>query len=329
MRIPPSVFVMSVVTAVPFGLGIRDTLKQKAVSADEYGSDLDFGSRDRAARDRAYAEYEAEARREAADREAKSVARIAQLDQLFGDKPAQMGSLFDGIVLGAGAGTFQPDHVRQRIERTTRDGFITVQFDADAKTLNAVDAVVNSDYDTSGACDKLDDKLVAKWGTTTNRAWLDPATHQRATFDSDSCRLRFERYLDPADWVAQLPLTALGMSAETFGQQTLGGNYEEDGEHMFWTAPGVGYGKSATRFEAFVKNGKIVGFQAASQTDFDSTLAIRDAISTKLKAQPKTASDDSYDSRFSIYEWKKRVPVSLETSGSDRFTVLVGAMPWD
>ncbi len=329
MRIPTSVFVMSVVTAVPFGLGIRDTLKHEDVSAEEYGDDIDFGgSRDRAERVRALAEYEAEARREQAEREVKSAARIATLDQLFGEKPGQMGTLFEGISLGAGAGSFQPEHVRRRIENVTRDGFISVQFDADAKSLNAIDVIINADYETSDACEKLDDKLTAKWGAPTNRAWLDAATHQRATFDDDSCKLRFERYADPSDWVAQLPLTAIGMSAEKFGDTTLAGNYEDDGDHLFWTAPGVGYGASATRFEAFVKNGRIVGFQATSQTDFDSTLAIRNAISAKLKVQPKAESDD-YDSRVSLYEWKKRVPVSLETTDTDRFTVLVGAMPWD
>ncbi len=329
MRIPTSVFVMSVVTAVPFGLGIRDTLKSKDVSAEEYGDDIDFGGgRDRAARERALAEYEAEARREQAEREAKAAQRIATLDQLVGEKPAQMGALFEGIALGAGAGSFQPEHVRRRIENVTRDGFISVQFDADAKSLNAIDVILNADYETSDACEKLDDKLTAKWGSPTNRAWLDPSTHQRATFDDDTCKLRFERYVEPADWVAQLPLTAIGMSAEKFGDVTLAGNYEDDGEHLFWTTPGVGYGNAATRFDAFVKNGKIVGFQATSQSDFDSTLAIRDAISAKLKAQPKMTGDD-YDDSISIYEWKKRVPVSLETLDGSRFTLRVGANPWD
>ncbi len=127
MRIPPSVIVMSVVTAVPFGLGVRDTLRHKDVSAAEFG-ELGY-DRDR---DRAYEQYEAERRREELEREAKSAERIATLDQLFGTRPAQMGRLFDGIVLGTGAGSFQPEDVRLRIENAMRDGFIAVQFDADA-----------------------------------------------------------------------------------------------------------------------------------------------------------------------------------------------------
>jgi hypothetical protein len=325
MRIPPSVIVMSVVTAIPFGLGVRDTLKHKDVSAEEY-DDLDFGDR-RSARERRaeLEEYEAERRREQLEREAKSEARIAQLDQLIGDKPAQMGSLFDGIVLGAGAGAFQPEDVRRRIERATRDGFMDVQFDADVKSLNGVEVLVSSDYDTVSACEKLDEKLTEKWGRSTNHAWIDPTTHQRASFDDDECTLRFDRYVDPADWVAQLPLTLVGTSVEKL-KQTLDGNYDDSGDpaHIYWTAPGTGYGRGVTKYDAFFHNGKIRTVQATVDADFDSTLAVRDALSAKLKAQPKTDGDDYYQ----VYTWKRRVPVELETSDRNVFTVSIGNL-WD
>src|SRR5215203_3160200 len=152
MRIPPSVIVMSVVTAVPFGLGVRDTLKHKDVTADEYDG-LDFGAkRSERERVRELEEYEAEARREQLEREAKAKERIAQLDMLIGTKPAQMGALFDGVTLGAGAGSFQPENVRVRIENAEQDGFITVQFDADAKSLLGVDILVANDDDTNDTC---------------------------------------------------------------------------------------------------------------------------------------------------------------------------------
>src|SRR5688572_13929492 len=129
MRIPPSVIVMSLVTAVPFGLAIRDTLNEKDARAagglDDYGDDDGYKGRERSAE---LAEYEAEMAREAAEREARSKERLTQLDQLYGAKAASMGTLLDGIELGAGAGSFQPEHVRRRIEHVTRDGFISVYF---------------------------------------------------------------------------------------------------------------------------------------------------------------------------------------------------------
>jgi len=190
---------MSLVTAVPFGLGIRDTLKHKDVTADEFGDGLstDFGG-GRKARERSaeLEQYEAELKAEQLEREAQSAKRVAQLDQLFGVKPAQMGALLDGIVLGTGAGSFQPEDVRRRIENASRDGYISVMFDADATSLNGVDVTVNGDSDD---CEKLGEKLADAWGRATNGAWLDPATHQRATFDQDSCKLHFDRYLEPTD----------------------------------------------------------------------------------------------------------------------------------
>ena len=81
MRIPTSVIVMSLVTALPFGLGVREQLKQKDVSAEEFGDDgLDFGSK-RSARERRadLEEYEAELRREEAEREAKTKEKLTSM----------------------------------------------------------------------------------------------------------------------------------------------------------------------------------------------------------------------------------------------------------
>ena len=83
-------------------------------------------------------------------------------------------------MLGASAGTFQPENVRLRIENATRDGYINVMFDADATSLNGVEITVNGD---SEDCEKLGEKLADEWGHASNGAWLDSATHQRATFD--------------------------------------------------------------------------------------------------------------------------------------------------
>ena len=160
MRIPTSVIVMSLLTAVPFGLGLRDTLTRKDVASD-----------DAVSRDEAIAEYERELAREAEAREQQNRKRVERLDSLIGETPAHMGSLFDGIVLGADAGSFQPVSARGRIERASEDGFITVAFSADAIALRSV-SVQGSDADD---CESLRDKLTV-WGPSQGGAWSAPAT---------------------------------------------------------------------------------------------------------------------------------------------------------
>lgn len=331
MRIPPSVFVMSVVTAVPFGLAIRDTVKEKPASHDDSVDDdgLGFSGRSSAESEAQLARYEAEMKAEEAAREARTKERIAKLDQLVGAKAAQMGPLFDGIVLGTGAGTFQPENVRRRIENASSDGFISVDFDADAASLNGVTVTISSDYETSDACDKLAEKLAAAWGHGTNNAWLDPATHQRATLSSDyRCVLRFDRYLDAPAWVAQLPIDAIGTSADKLAEKA-GPAAEVDEDLVTWSIPGVGFGKSATKIEAYSAKGRIIGFKVTASADFDSTLQVRDALSAKLKAQPAKLADGDNEADYNAYQWKRRVPVVLEESGSDKFTVTVGKLPWE
>jgi hypothetical protein len=319
---------MSVVTAIPFGLGVREQLTKKQVSADEFDDGIDFGERRSIReRERELAEYEAELRREEAQREAANRERLAKLDQLYGTRPASMGTLLEGITLGSDAGSFQPEHVRRRIEHASNDGIFTVVFDADAKSLNAVLVSVTDDYDTGNACEKLAEKLADAWGRSPTMTWHEAATRQRATFDTDSCQLRFDRYVEPADWVAKLPMSAIGMNADKF-IETLLPAVESDEERVYWTIPGTGFGKGDTRMEAYIVKGKIVGFKATVATDFDSTIAVRDALSAKLKAQPKKSGDDEYNDS-NVWEWKRRVAVTLDQFDTDRFSVLVGKMPWD
>ena len=322
MRIPPSVIVMSLVTAVPFGLGIHDTLtKKEAVAADH---EYDFsGKRSAAERARALAEYEAEQRRELAERERARAERIAKLDTLFGHEPAMLGSLFDGIVIGAGAGSFQPENVRRRIERASRDGVFHVYFDVDATSLRAVNVALHDDHDDGDLCEQMRDKLVAAWDEPSSGTWIDPATHQRASLDdTEHCVLRFDRYIDPHDWVSALPVEAIGKPSEKL-LETLGPRAEADEESVYWTLPGLRHGKQETRLEAYISRGRIIGFKATVDADFDSTVAVREALAATLKAQPKR------DEETGIWDWKRKVPVSLDPFARDRFSVMVGKTPWD
>jgi hypothetical protein len=140
--------------------------------------------------------------------------------------------------------------------------------------------------------------------------------------------LRFDRYLEPSDWVAQLPMNAVGMNVNKF-VESLGPTAESDADRVYWTVAGVGFGKGATVYEAYIDKGRIIGFKAAATTDFDSTTAVRDALTAKLKSQPTKQSEDSEYSDTNRWEWKRRVPVTLEQLDTDRFSVTVGKTPWD
>jgi hypothetical protein len=325
MRIPPSVIVMSVLTAVPFGLGIRDTLKHRDASADELGG-FDFGGK-RSAREQAeLAAWEVEQAREAAEREAQNSARIAMLDGLYGPTPASMGKLLIGVTLGPDA--FEPSLVRTRVDRLNLGGFVSVAVDGDETSVTGVEVTVRGEYEVGEMCDKLDEKLVAAWGKSTNGVWLDATTHQRAALDFDDCVLRFDRYLDSAEWVAQLPLSAIGAAPEKLMAQRPAATVDDDGASVLWKAAGVRYGKGASDIEAYLENGKVVGFKATVDTDFDSMLGVRDALSATLKLEPTKIGDESAGDLV-MWQWKRRVPVALEQRGTGRISVMVGNTPWD
>lgn len=330
MRIPTSVIVMSLLTAAPFGMAIRDTLTKKqpadVLDEDEYR----YGTRDHrdARRDReALEQYEREMAREAEERARKREEALAVLDKLYGSQPASLGSLFDGIVIGADAGNFQPDAARRRIDRASRDGYVSVSFDVDQTALRGVTVHISgADYSDDVVvepCDRLRDQLVAAWGPSNNGAWLDPATHQRAHLASeDECALTFTRYLEAAEWVAALPFDAIGKNTEKYLEKVPTAEVDDDG--ALWYLPGVGAGTSPTQIILFSKNGKVTGFTASSTTDFDSLVAVREGMSAKLKGQPKL--DDDYGD---TWRWKTKVPAELTKGSGGRLELSVGRDPWD
>ncbi len=332
MRIPTSVIVMSLLTAAPFGLAIRDTLtkKQPSLAEDEWG---DYGGSTRQD-SKALAEYEAEMRREADARAEKRREQIEKLDQLYGSTKGSMGMLLDGVFLGADAGNFQPEATRQRIERETESGFVDVAFDVDAKALRGVTIALSArDYDPDlgevvNLCEPLHEKLVAKWGPSTNGTWLDEVRHVRATLDMDGCTLTFDQYLPVDEWVKAVTAVQVGKPAEKTLQaysETAGIAFDEYEEDVVrWYLPGVGAATGATEMTAMIQNGKIVGVRANVDADFDSVVAMRDGLSAVLRSQPVRNEDDE------SWMWKKKPGARLsQYEGSDRVFLLLGKDPWE
>src|SRR5512135_494999 len=101
MRIPPSVFVMSLVTAVPFGLAVRDTLHPRPKTL----ADLTDDERE--------AQYEADMQKQLeADRAAEEQRKHTVYDRLLG-APGKLGPYLDNLALGVP--TSQAEAVEARI----------------------------------------------------------------------------------------------------------------------------------------------------------------------------------------------------------------------
>jgi hypothetical protein len=330
MRIPPSLIIMSLATATPFGLAIRDTLTKKPV-IDE---DSSWGALDgRSSRhDREdYERYEAEIAREAAEKAEKRTEAADRFSLLFGTKPATLGALFDGIHLGADSSSFQPEDARVRIERESEKGFISVSFDTDATLLRSIAVTISTnDYDSSAneMCRSLHDKLVTAWGPGTNGSWLDETHRQRVHLSQDPvCELTFDRALPPAEWLAALPMNLIGKSENALDDYATNSaiSFEERGDDIArWYIPSMGTADGTTEILAMIEKHKVVGLRVSGVGDFDSIVAVRDALTKQLKVQPKHEGDDD---TVSTWKHKPAVRMTLLDDSAVQFDLLVGKDP--
>lgn len=331
MRIPTSVIVMSLLTAAPFAMAVRDTLngKDKPALDDEWSDDNISSERER----ELLAEYEAERARDLEARERQNRLNLARLDRLFGPGTAQMSPLLDGVVIGADNDSDAAVRAHERFEREMSDGFAVVDFNRDDKRLQSVTVTVidSRQYDGGDVvvdlCTTLKDKLVAAWGPSTNSVWVNAATLERATLEPSECALTFERVLSPADWIAAAPIDALGKPAEkTLDalEKKLGFAFEEYEEDLArWSTPGTGFGRGMTSTEVYIDTKKIVGARIAVDADFDTVVAIREALSAKLKSQP------TFDEDAQTWTWKKGKASLTNYEGSSRVVILLGKDPYE
>ncbi len=323
MRIPTSVIVMSVLTAAPFGLGIRDSLKAKPAVTYE-GEIVDDDDRHSARRDHAaLAEYEAEAAREAAEEKVKRAKKLESLDTLFGVEPASIGSWLGSPTVGS----MVTEKMHIKVDELSNDGLFIPTMDDRADRLRSVTVQISSyDYemDTEKVCGMLRDKLTAAWGRSVRGTWLNAATHQRATLTEDPCLFSIDQVVDADAWVASLPIDAMGQSGEKVAAKAADlGAEVSDYDTVEWSLPGVGYSSKDTDVVASLSDaGKVTFISVATDSDFDTVLAIRDALSAKLKAQP-TRDEDTGG-----WVWKKKPGFSLvQEDRSDRFELQIGKDP--
>ncbi len=318
MRIPPSVIVMSLLCAVPFGLAIRDAHRDKHASAHDDDELDDFDS------SRSRAEMEREAMREAEEQEREARQKLERgrlAKQLVGSEPASLGSLFEGVQLGAPAGEFQPDSVRSAI--ASHSETLNVDWDVGASRLDGVTVTLLGDD-----CEPLVE-AVGAWGTGKDGRWENAATHQRAEFDRVACSVQFERYVDVDAWLdrkdtAIVPLAAIGQPAQKLYdrvQPLLSSDLETD-DSFSWRDTGLAGAVGKTTLTAYKKNGKITGLSVVFHTDGPGTDAVEARLTKLLGAKPVQPSGDD---ELGAINWKGRLPVTLTTG--DVSSLTIGTLP--
>jgi hypothetical protein len=334
VRIPTSVIVMSIVTAVPFGLAIRDTLKPKRPPAIDTGwtTYTPYQTTDRLER-----ESHAESERPRTLEELASERRqrmLAALDAVHGRGIARMGSLFDGIVLGADAASFLPEAARQRIVSARRDEFFGVTYALDTGRLRGVDVQFHgTEYDpvahaTVDVCTVMSDKLRAVWGPPTDGVWLSPTTQDRARFDSDSCTLTFDRAIDANLWLSSVSPSLIGTTAAPVVEANKGqiAEAESPGSESaaYWTIDGVGAGRTQTSVEATIQSGKLTMITAITTTDAATAAQLRTQISALLGSRP-IESESRYVAGRDVTTWKRprkpTVELFYEPSGAIELSI--------
>jgi hypothetical protein len=287
MRIPPSVFVMSLVTAVPFGLAVKDTLHPHKTRA-ELEADKER-------------QYEADMERQAqADREAEEQRTKTVFGALFGDK-GKLGTYLDGLAIGA------PADQAETIKNRTVNASDMLGFEYTVRAGKVASIVLDAG---GGRCSDLTTALHTKWGDGTR--WLDTATHTRASFDEDSCVLTLERYVDIEQFLdktttASIPVGALGKTLDQLGDGIDRHDYDAGASI---SAPGLEQGDGAISTQLTVNDaGKVVGISASFKMDVEAdavVLARLQQLFGKGKQDPDTGE----------WDWKGKVPVHYAFSSA-------------
>jgi hypothetical protein len=318
MRIPRSVIVMTLLTSVPFALAIRAAVKDKARHAadDDDSDDLSEYGREEAK----LAEVRAEEERAKVESESQ---RRRVMHQLLGDEPATLGSLFDGVQLGAPAGAFQPESVRTALRDAAE--VVSVDWDVDAARLNGLTIRLKGEDYGCG----LKDAVVA-WGGD-GQMWQNPRTHQRAMLENVECALKFERYAEPEQWLDKsdasiVPMSAVGQPAAKLHARVLDKMDDgSDGEDEFgWHDIGLAGEQGTTTLFANTKGGKVVAITATfrGRVAFD---ALVERITKLTGVKPTRAADGDDDYGGPRVTWKSKPPITLH--GGDTAVITIGTIP--
>jgi hypothetical protein len=319
MRIPPSMIVMGVLTAIPFGLAIKQTLHKGPDADRDFEESFDprrkYEREMEADRAESAARVEREARAEVERTKLQREKLERQVGDAIGDKAATLGPLFAGVELGAPSGSFQPEPARLRIQNATE--YVTVDYELDASSLVAIELRF-TDVAEDG-CSDLSERIRGKWGAAA--VWGKwTAGHQRAHLDG--CLLTVGQFVDPAQWVGRgdkaiVPLDLIGKPAKQLTAK-LGPTADFGDEAATWTRAGLGpLGTGTTRLSADFDHGKIVAVSATATVDDDDTAqAVVDVLKKQL-GNPVEGTDGEFD-----LVWKRNPQIGMTTGTT--ITIRIG-----
>jgi hypothetical protein len=311
MRIPPSVIVMSLLTAVPFGLAIRDAKRGPAHPHDDWqASDDDDIAAAEKRRQRELDEMKAQ---EAEQEAAHTAKRLDIAHKIVGAEPASFGPLLAGVHLGASASDFQPEDVRRALADAS--DVLSVEWDVDSAHLNGVTLQLKDD------CAPLVAATEA-WGAGNGGVWENPATHQRARLDLDACSLQFERYADLDHWLDRgdgsiVPMSAVGQPPDKLHARVAGAIERDDDDGFEWHDLGPAGTFGSVHLTATIEHGKIV--QITAEPPPSSPI---DAIAvrvSKLVGTPGKHDDDALST-----QWKSKPPILLRENIP---SLTIGSLP--
>jgi hypothetical protein len=298
MRIPASVIVMSLVTAVPFALAVRDTMKPHEKSLEEMTDD----EREAHFEEEMRKEAEQDAQREAA----KTAQRNQQYKALLGTKPAQLGPFFGTVHLGMPA----DDAAIDALPHGDYDVVPSIGYER-TTTLDGI-RIAGDEH-----CDELNAAMVKAWGDSPDGVYLDPANHVRAKWTD--CAVSFDRYVEVNEWIdkkdtAPVSLTLVGKSADKV-RELVHGLDQDDGEMLMWSAPGIGRGTGPAHITATIENDKVVHITISVVTDAPTS----DAVKARLVGLLGKGAADPDDPDLLV--WKNKGSFS---STDDSLTIDLG-----
>lgn len=328
MALPTSTIAMAVLTCVPFGLAIRDTVTGKApiVRSDDsgYDDDVDYAA-DNARRE---AEEAAEAEAERLEEAKKEALRVARRT-LFGAEVATLGSGFSGIALGMNELEIRSETVTALETATEIDLELISNETLDWVVVKAEDRA--SEEDNDELCSNLRQDLQDAWGRGQGedyerRYWTNTISFTRASLSSaDGCRLSFERFAPVKTWVNKAPTSVVPVwlvgqpikkLREHIGSRAV---VDEAEPAVNWLGLGVGTGSGVSRFEASFVKGKVVSITVAT----DTTDATREEVAAQLTALYGTPVEDDEG----VLRWKSRPALQLDDYEGAGIRITAGKIP--
>jgi hypothetical protein len=281
MRIPTSVIVMSLVTAAPFALAVRDTLHPQPKHHSSYDEDSVEAET---------AQYEAEMKRMEEEHQAEEARKQTVLKGLLGDK-GKFGPYLDSLTLGATRG--QVDAIMPRLQPAADLIDVAPTYDA-ADTVTSLKVVFTD-------CSALREAVRGQWGETTT--WLDSTAHIKTTFnDGYDCSIDQDRYVEMDQFLdktltASIPLGAIGKPMTKLALD----------EDLAMHAPGLEHTGEVMLRAATGDHGEITGLGATFAADVEADEPIRarlDKLLGKGKQDPDTGE----------WDWKGKIPVHYSYS---------------